>query len=82
MNGQNVNQMGFSSIGDQFMNQIMNQFGGPQQFQQQVNYAQQQLQQANMNPQQFLQQQVQSGGLTQQELNAAMQKANMIMGRR
>lgn len=65
------------------MNIIMNQFGGPQQFQHTVNGM---LQQYNVtydqymqNPQQFFQQQVQAGNITQEELNRAMQQATQAM---
>lgn len=68
------------------MNVIMNQFGGPQQFQQQINGMLQQYnttyEQFMQQPQQFLQQQVQAGKITQQQLDMAIQRANQYMGRR
>lgn len=61
---------------------LVSQFGGPQQFQQALNSVQSQLNQCNMSPEQFIQNKLQSGELTQDRLNAAIQKANMFTGRR
>lgn len=61
---------------------LVSQFGGPQQFQQALNSVQSQLYQCNMSPEQFIQNKLQSGELTQDRLNAAIQKANMFTGRR
>lgn len=78
---QNPNPNG-NGINQQLMDAAINQFGGPQQFQQQINAAQNYLQGLNMSPEQFLQQQVQAGKLSQQQLDMAMQRANQIFGRR
>ena len=64
------------------LNALVNQFGGPQQFQQAMNSMQNRLMQCNMTPEQFIQSKLQSGELTQDRLNAAIQKANMYTGRR
>lgn len=70
------------NLNNQMMSQLMNQFGGPQQFQQRLNAAQQQLQQMNMSPEQFLNQQVQNGQLSQDRLNWAIEQANQAYGRK
>lgn len=64
------------------MDAVIAQFGGPQQFQQQMNAAQNELQKCNMTPEQFLQSKLQSGELSQDRLNAAIQKVNSLYGRR
>ena len=64
------------------MNAAVNQFGGPQQFQQAMNAAQNMMQQTNMTPQQILQNKLQSGELSQEAYNNAIQRANSVFGRR
>lgn len=64
------------------MDAIVAQFGGPQQFQQAMNSAQNELQRRNMTPEQFVQSKLQSGELSQERLNAAIQKVNSLYGRR
>lgn len=60
----------------------VNQFGGPQQFQQAINAAQNMMQQTQMTPQQIVQNKLQSGELSQEAFNNAVQRANSIFGRR
>lgn len=64
------------------LNTVVNQFGGPQQFQQAMNAAQNMMQQTNMTPQQIVQNKLQSGELSQEAYNNAIQRANSIFGRR
>ena len=64
------------------LNAVVNQFGGPQQFQQAMNAAQNMMQQTNMTPQQIVQNKLQSGELSQEAYNNAIQRANSIFGRR
>lgn len=64
------------------MQMAMGYFGGPQTFQQCVNDANNNLQQMGMNPQQYLQQQLQSGNISQDRMQYAMQMANQILGGR
>lgn len=67
----------------------MSRFGGPQQFQNAMNQAQNTLMQCNMSMEQFMQnpqaimnQLVQSGTIPQEVYNQAVQRANQALPRR
>lgn len=68
---------------------LMSRFGGPQQFQNAMNQAQNALMQCNMSMEQFMQnpqatmnQLVQSGAIPQEVYNQAVQRANQAFPRR
>lgn len=63
------------------MQNLMNQFGGPQELQRRMNEVQNNLSQMNITPEQYLNQQLQNGQLSKERLNWAIQQANMCMGR-
>lgn len=76
-------------MNEQIIQMLMSRFGGPQQFQNAMNTAQQRLSQCNMtidqfmnNPQNAMSNLVNSGVISQDALNAAIQKANQTIPRR
>ena len=76
-------------MNEQMIQMVMSRFGGPQQFQQAMNNAQQKLSQCNMSMEQFMNDPqtainglVQSGVISQDVLNQAMQRANQSLPRR
>lgn len=76
-------------MNEQIVQMLMSRFGGPQQFQQAMNAAQQKLSQCNMsmeqfmnNPQTAINNLIQSGAISQDALNQAMQRANQTLPRR
>lgn len=56
------------------MDAVIAQFGGPQQFQHQMNAAQNELQRYNMTPEQFIQSKLQSGELSGTDLTLQFRK--------
>lgn len=68
----------------QILQGLMQQMGGPEQFQKAVNSAQNQLMQQNYTMEQFMQnpQQIAQAVIPQDRLQWAMQMANQYMGRR
>jgi hypothetical protein len=69
-------------MNEQMMSLLMQQAGGPVEFQRNVNNVQNLLSQANMSPEQYVQRLVQSGQISQEKVNWAMQMANNMMGRK
>ena len=63
------------------MNMLYNMFGGVQNFQMQANQLQQKIP-MGMTPEAYANQLLQSGQLTQERLNWAMQTVNSYYGRR
>lgn len=63
------------------MNTLYNMFGGVQNFQMQANQLQQRIP-MGMSPEAYANQLLQSGQLTQERLNWAMQTVNSYYGRR
>ena len=75
----------FSNIPIEALQPIMNQFGGPQQFQTAVNNAQNVLVQHNVTMEQFMQnpaQAINQMGIPKERLDWAMEQANKFYGRR
>jgi hypothetical protein len=72
------------NIPPQFANVLMQQLGGPEQFQKAINSAQNMLQQQNITMEQFMQspQQYVQQIVPQDRLQWAMQQANAIYGRK
>lgn len=64
-----------------FLNSILNRFGGQQNFQNQLNSYSQQCQQQGVNPEQRVQELVNSGRMSQETFNRYAQIANMLTGR-
>lgn len=73
-----------NDINQMAMQGIMNQMGGPQNFQKAMNQAQQQLQKSGYTMEQFMQnpQMVLEKTVPQDRLQQAMQAANNFYGRR
>lgn len=67
-------------MNEQLLNQVMQYFGGPQQFQTLMNQAQQRLQQANMTPEQYINNMISSGQMTQEQFQQARNFANQVTG--
>lgn len=67
-------------MNEQLLNQVMQMFGGPQQFQTLMNQAQQRLQQANMTPEQYINSMISSGQMTQEQFQQARNFANQVTG--
>lgn len=62
-------------------NQIMQMFGGQQNFQNQFNNLKQQFSMQGINPQQRVQELLNSGQMSQEQFNRLRAMANMITGR-
>lgn len=67
-------------MNEQLLNQVMQYFGGPQQFQILMNQAQQRLQQTSLSPEQYVRQKLDSGELTQEQFQQARNFANQVTG--
>ncbi len=63
------------------MNQLMQMFGGPQNFQTQFNNMQQQMAMQGINPQQKVQELRNPGKMTQEQFNRFRAMANMLTGK-
>lgn len=63
------------------LNQIMQMFGGQQNFQNQLNNMKQQFAMQGVNPQQKVQELLNSGRMNQEQFNQLRAMANMITGR-